>query len=365
MWNYKKCCVFWRRGGNWAAFFLLWFFASAIISALEHSEQNKELNLEEESKRDVDWIIGFFKAKVEHFKNNTKVTNQLEQIINLMDESPDMPRLWRETGFEVVWNKPQIIKTYVEFVKEEFLRIKEDLDKDDITGRELADTTIKLLAEDDTTSVFTKYGEDHMKKVVEERKKKEKKCLEKRKEGQPCEERWSFGHSLHFTSTVFTTTGYGGATPITAGGELATIFLIIIQIPFFLHCLATTAAHINRMLDIFLGISSKHDDLEDLTTETANSRQRQLVMLKGLLVLASVLLIHMVVAAVYHFCTTGWSFSDVLYFEFVRTASVGFGDIIPEDEFTLAGAILKNLLINIPGQIVTFAMFVRVLPLIS
>ena len=87
-------------------------------------------------------------------------------------------------------------------------------------------------------------------------------------------------------------------------------------------------------------------------------------MLKGLLILAGVLSVHMVVAAVYHFCTTGWSFSDVLYFEFVRSASVGFGDIIPEDEYTLVGAIFKNILVNIPSQIVTFAMFVRVLPLI-
>ena len=68
---------------------------------------------------------------------------------------------------------------------------------------------------------------------------------------------------------------------------------------------------------------------------------------------------------VYHYCTTGWPFSDVLYFVFVRSASVGFGDIIPEDEYTLVGAIFKNLLVNIPGQIVTFAIFVRALPLIS
>ena len=60
---------------------------------------------------------------------------------------------------------------------------------------------------------------------------------------------------------------------------------------------------------------------------------------------------------VYHYCTTGWPFSDVLYFVFVRSASVGFGDIIPEDEYTLVGEIFKNLLVNFPRQIVTFAIF--------
>ena len=132
-----------------------------------------------------------------------------------------------------------------------------------------------------------------------------------------------------------------------------------------LHCLATTASHINTLLEVILGQPGKHEDLENLTTESANSRQRLLVLLTGLLILGSVLLVHMMVAAVYNYCTTGWSFSDVLYFEFVRSASVGFGDIIPEDEYTLVGAIFKNILVNIPGQIVTFAIFVRALPLIS
>ena len=56
---------------------------------------------------------------------------------------------------------------------------------------------------------------------------------------------------------------------------------------------------------------------------------------------------------------------DVIYFEFVRMSAVGFGDIIPEDEDSLSGAIFKNLLINIPSQLVVFTMFVRALPLLS
>ena len=41
-------------------------------------------------------------------------------------------------------------------------------------------------------------------------------------------------------------TGYGWRTPITTGGKILTIFIIIIQAPFYLHCLATLAAKINR-----------------------------------------------------------------------------------------------------------------------
>jgi hypothetical protein len=46
MWNYEKFHAYLRRRGNWAVFFLFWFLASAVISAFEHSEQNKRLTKE-------------------------------------------------------------------------------------------------------------------------------------------------------------------------------------------------------------------------------------------------------------------------------------------------------------------------------
>ena len=44
------------------------------------------------------------------------------------------------------------------------------------------------------------------------------------------------------------------------------------------------------------------------------------------------------ISTIYHACTSGFSFTNVLYFEFVRLSAVGFGDLLPEDEMTLAGA---------------------------
>lgn len=347
-------------------FILFWFIASAIISSLEHSEENMELTEEQISKEAVNALTTFLKLKKEHFENNTVLANQLEKIIDIMETNPDMPRLWAAMDLEMALVQHDMVKTIVDVVKDEFARVELNLNEDDKSGLSLANKMIKLLSEENTVTVFRESGEQHVQKLNAEEKEKEKKCLERKAEGRSCgEARMSFGNALHFTSTVFTTTGYGAHSPITTEGKFLTIFLIIFQIPFFLHCLAITASHINTLLDAILGLSSKHEDLESLTTGTANSRHRRLVLLKGLLILASVLLVHMAVAAVYHYCTTGWSFSDVLYFEFVRSASVGFGDIIPEDEYTLAGAIFKNLLVNIPGQIVTFAIFVRALPLIS
>merc|ERR1711892_408128 len=261
----------------------------------------------------------------------------------------------------------KVIKTVIDIVKDEFARIESNLDGDDKSGIDLANRIMKLLSEESTVEVFQKSGENHGKKLNEEITKRKNACSKKTAEGDSCGKDWSvsYGNALHLSSSAFTTTGFGWHSPITTGGKLITMLLIIFQIPFYLHCLATTATQINNLLDNILGLSSKHQDLEEMTMETANTRQRHLVLLKGLVVLVGFLFFHMMVADIYHFCTTGWSFTDVLYFEFVRTASVGFGDILPEDEFTLVGAIFKNLLVNIPGRVITFALFVRALPIMS
>ena len=86
------------------------------------------------------------------------------------------------------------------------------------------------------------------------------------------------GSSMHFVSTIFTTIGYGGVTPATlgislhfdrnkqkmnpstlyiflwtilSGGKFMTILMIITLIPFFLHCLCTSASNLNNLIDRF------------------------------------------------------------------------------------------------------------------
>ena len=81
---------------------------------------------------------------------------------------------------------------------------------------------------------------------------------------------------MHFVSTIFTTIGYGGVTPVTfganhifavnilvikimdtsiicvSGGKFMTILMIVTLIPFFLHCLCTSASNINILIDRFI-----------------------------------------------------------------------------------------------------------------
>jgi len=367
MWSWRDFHSVWRKGGNWGAFFLFWFISSAIISAFEHSAENIQLNEQEQGTQAVRAFSAFMKSQQNSFENDTVILDQIIKITNALDDnSEDISRLLLKADIESALIQHKLLKTVLDIVKDEFVRIEATLDEEDTDGKHLAKKLIQLLSDKNTVQVFLQSGVRHIKKVKEEEKEWEK-CHREQAEDGSCATDWTddYGNALHLTSTIFTTTGFGAHTPITTGGKVFTIILIIIQVPFFLHCLATTASHINTLLDTVLGISAKHEDLENLTTDTGNTRQRHLVLLQGLVILAGTLVVHMAVAAVYHFCTTGWSFTDVLYFEFVRTASVGFGDIIPEDEYTLLGAIFKNLLVNIPGQVLTFAMFVRALPLLS
>ena len=54
-----------------------------------------------------------------------------------------------------------------------------------------------------------------------------------------------------------------------------------------------------------------------------------------------------------------------LYFEFINYATIGFGDMVPEDEMSVGGAILKNILVKIPAAIILLTLYIRLLPVIS
>jgi hypothetical protein len=54
-----------------------------------------------------------------------------------------------------------------------------------------------------------------------------------------------------------------------------------------------------------------------------------------------------------------------LYFEFVSYSTVGFGDMVPEDDLTVAGSLLKNLLVKIPACILLLTTTIRLWPIIA
>merc|ERR1719228_1491428 len=228
------------------------------------------------------------------------------------------------------------------------------LDSKDSEGKEIVSEMMSILSDNKTLHVI------HQVKAAQ------KAAAAQAAEDEP-QEGWEFGDSLHFVSTVFTTIGYGARTPVTAGGKFLTVLMVITLLPFFLHCLCTSAANINNLIDRILGLAEHYDDLEDLTAEKRNDnvRLRRQAIWKGCVILLGFLTVHMFISSMYHLATTGWNYGDVLYFEFINYSTIGFGDLVPEDDLTVAGAILKNLLVKVPAAIILLTLYIRLLPVIA
>jgi len=342
----------WRRGGNWAAFVIAWVSAAAIIGGLESSQQNVDMTKEDMKEMEVRGmaegltnIMGFLDEDDELNRSH------LARLIQLLGRK-DFPRIWAlgEDDFE---EHIEVLKLKIKLIHEEFNRVHSQLDDDDISGKETVKELLNILQDGKTVDILDKANK--MKHVMAE------------EAAESYSEQWDLGDSLHFVSTVFTTIGYGARYPVTAGGKFATVLMVMTLLPFFLHCLTTSASNINTLLDRILGISENYDDLEDPTQEkmTSNLELRRKVTIKGSLILFCVIIVHLLISAIYHFITTGWGFGDVLYFEFINYSTIGFGDLVPEDEMTVAGAILKNLLVKIPAALILLTLFIRLLPVIS
>jgi len=350
----------WRRGGNWAVFFLCWVASAAIIGAIEATQENivltEEAKLENERKEMTSSLY-----EIREEINDTEVRDHLEKLVQLMLRK-EFLRVWAladkeyEQHIDLQREKLRLLKT-------EFEGIKDDLDKHgDKEGQDIANELVKLLSDQKTLTILNQVANKQKKDLEEARKK-----ADDEEEHWENFSSWNFGSSMHFVSTIFTTIGYGGVTPATLGGKFMTILMIITLIPFFLHCLCTSASNLNNLIDRALGLAEHYDDLEDLTTEKpdVNERLRKEAIWKGTLFLLGGITLHMFISSIYHLATTGWNYGDVLYYEFVNYSTIGFGDLIPSDEATVGGSILKNLLVKIPAAILLATIFLRTLPVIS
>jgi len=362
----------WYNGGNWVIFIIVWFIFSGLMYVAEHSEHNIEIAEQDFNEHDVEMVKDLIIEQRDYLVNQTELQNQLDKLINVMENNPYMPDLFGKLNLEMALMKHDMMGVIVNLFKDEFVRIKSELGKDHIEEKKLASDLIEFFSDKMTVTAFSAAGEAQMTEYLASFSGVD---LTNIKNVQLVENytfshgMTDFGEAIHLTSTIFMNTGYGWKTPLTNGGKLLTILIIIIQIPFYLHCLATLAAKINRKLDGIFTYSAFVDDEEELSVETCKqqSKARHLVILKGCVVLGGIIFVQTAIAAIYHYCTSRdfISFGDILYFELVRISAVAFGDILPSDEMTLAGALLKNALINIPSQITLFTLFIRILPLLS
>jgi len=352
----KNARTVWRKGGNWLVFTVAWIISAAIIGALESSPQNVKLTREELKEMEVKGMVDGL-TNIMEFLDEDDAPNRshLRRLIKLL-ENEDFPRIWA-LGTDEFEQHIEVLKLKIKLIHEDFERVHNELEESDISGKETLKEFLNILKDGKTAEILDKANK-----------------IEKMRREQSSEDgsdsyanQWDLGDSLHFVSTVFTTIGYGARFPVTSGGKVATVLMVITLLPFFIHCLTTSASNINTLLDRLLGISENYDDLENLTQEktTSNLQLRRAATVKGSFILLSIITVHLLISAIYHYATTGWHFGDVLYFEFINYATIGFGDMVPEDEMTVAGAVLKNVLVKIPASIILLTLYLRLLPVIS
>merc|ERR1712226_648124 len=331
VWALNNFPTFWRNGGNWLVFFILWFITSGIMVSLEQSEANVHITKEIMNKQEVDLIVKLFKEQKTHLQDKPELGNQMDKIIELLEKDKNIPKVYGKMNLEIAMVQQNMINVIVGVFKTELKRIKSDLEKDDIQGSNAASKLIKLLSDKKTLEAFSVSGKASVTEYLSSwNNSSDYDCEDIECQG------WSLEDGIHFTSSIFTNIGYGWRTPITTAGKFMTIFLILFQVPFYLHCLASLAEKII------------------IENSASPSKTKTFVVIRGCLVLVLVLLALFLVSTIYHYCTMDLPFADVLYFEFVRLSAIGFGDILPEDEMRLGGAILKNLFLHIPNQIILF-----------
>ncbi|VDP12151.1 unnamed protein product [Soboliphyme baturini] len=154
--------------------------------------------------------------------------------------------------------------------------------------------------------------------------------------------KWTFAHAILFAVTMLTTIGYGNPVPTSFAGKLVCLLCAFFGIPIAL----VTVANLGKFLGIFLILAyrrllTKCSDIQrwlhcsyKRSSRGANGDQLVMATSNQLLLPAAIvitfLLLYICFAAVLtHQLEWSWSLFECLYFSFVTTTTVGFGDLVP------------------------------------
>ena len=127
--------------------------------------------------------------------NQTDLKEQLEKLMIVMETNPAMPRLFGKLNLEMALMKHDMMKVIVNLFKDEFIRIRSDLPKDDIQGLNLASELISFFSSNKTVQAFSSAGEYQVQNFLEDHQ--DENQLHK----------FDFGKALHLTGSIFTNMG--------------------------------------------------------------------------------------------------------------------------------------------------------------
>ena len=149
---------------------------------------------------------------------------------------------------------------------------------------------------------------------------------------------WTLKNSMFFSLTIITTIGYGSKTPWSPLGKLLVVPYAIVGFSLF-GCLVIALTKRFRVLtDDFAHF------LIIITPGIKNNRTRSNVVrkYKNELVSICVVISELFIPAVIFVIVEDWNFLEAIYYVFVTTSTIGFGDYVPT--FDLSESLFVRIL---------------------
>uniref|UniRef100_A0A5S6QG27 Potassium channel domain-containing protein n=1 Tax=Trichuris muris TaxID=70415 RepID=A0A5S6QG27_TRIMR len=203
---------------------------------------------------------------------------------------------------------------------------------------------------------------------------------------------WTYRTAIFFTASFLTTIGYGNLVPVSAGSKAFSLVYGLIGIPLILITIANcgkflgecmvmaynmgrNSSKLRRLICAKMKVEKKrkqngassNKDIESKSDDQVEQRHllmeelnkvglRDFVDIPASLVLA-VLLVYITMGAVLFQYVENWDFVDSLYFSFITMTTIGFGDLVPENQahyfsvllYIMIGLMLTTMTIDLVG----------------
>lgn len=137
-------------------------------------------------------------------------------------------------------------------------------------------------------------------------------------------EGWSFEDSFWFVTQTISTVGYGNLAPKTVSGRIFDIFYLLVGILLTFSVIGDVTHNIVKFMRRKYSLPPKLNKLQLIVRHSIN-------LIMWIFIMFSVFFFGAIVFAY----NENWSFSQALYFAVVTCSSVGYGDVVPQNQSSI------------------------------
>ena len=127
--------------------------------AAEHTKADEKLEDEEMNKQDVEVVTRLISGQMELLANDTEMAEQLDRLLVILETNPMMPELFGKLNLEMALVKHDMVSVILGLFRDEFIRIKEELDTENVEGKKLSEDLINFFSDNKTVQAFSQAGE--------------------------------------------------------------------------------------------------------------------------------------------------------------------------------------------------------------